>query len=183
VTCKQYISFVAFVFLIVHGLRHLGQHGLFIFMFFLPAAGIFARALMFVYPTLVLESWIWFQWAISELILACFGAVLYVVWSVPYIINEHHSLQSGGLSGRAVKGVGLRELAGWNCGFESQPGHGYPSVVSVVCCQVEVSVTSWSLVQMSPTDRGAPLCDLETLMRRPWPTGGFRAKIKQKFIK
>ena len=26
-------------------------------------------------------------------------------------------------------------------------GHGYLSVVSVVCCQVEVSATSWSLVQ------------------------------------
>jgi hypothetical protein len=31
------------------------------------------------------------------------------------------------------------------------PGHGYLSVVSVVCCQVEVSATSWSLVQRSPT--------------------------------
>jgi hypothetical protein len=36
-------------------------------------------------------------------------------------------------------------------------GHGYFSVVSVVCCQVEVSATSWSLVQRSPTDCGAPL--------------------------
>jgi hypothetical protein len=32
------------------------------------------------------------------------------------------------------------------------------SVVSVVCCQVEVSTTSWSLVQRSPTDCGASLC-------------------------
>ena len=30
--------------------------------------------------------------------------------------------------------------------------------VSVVCCQVEVSVTGWSLVQRSPTDCGASLC-------------------------
>jgi len=30
--------------------------------------------------------------------------------------------------------------------------------VSVVCCQVEVSATSWSLVQRSPTDCGASLC-------------------------
>jgi len=37
------------------------------------------------------------------------------------------------------------------------------SVVSVVCCQVEVSATSWSLVQRSPTDCGASLCDLENL--------------------
>jgi len=29
------------------------------------------------------------------------------------------------------------------------------SLLSVVCCQVEVSVTSWSLVQRSPTDCGA----------------------------
>jgi len=28
------------------------------------------------------------------------------------------------------------------------------SVVSVVCCQVEVSATSWSLAQRSPTDCG-----------------------------
>ena len=31
-------------------------------------------------------------------------------------------------------------------------------VVSVVCCQVEVSATSWSLVQRSPTDCAASLC-------------------------
>ena len=56
-------------------------------------------------------------------------------------------------------------------------------VVSVVCCQVEVSATSWSLVQRSPTDCGASLCDIETLwMRRPWPTGNCRAKNKQKKI-
>jgi hypothetical protein len=30
--------------------------------------------------------------------------------------------------------------------------------VSVVCCQVEVSVTSWSLVQRSPADCGVSLC-------------------------
>jgi len=29
------------------------------------------------------------------------------------------------------------------------------SVVSVVCCQVEVSATSWSLVQRGPTDCAA----------------------------
>jgi hypothetical protein len=31
-------------------------------------------------------------------------------------------------------------------------------VVSVVCCQVEVSATSCSLVQRSPTDCAASLC-------------------------
>jgi len=31
------------------------------------------------------------------------------------------------------------------------------SVVIVVCCQVEVSATNWSLVRRSPTDCGASL--------------------------
>ena len=60
-------------------------------------------------------------------------------------------------SGRAVWGVGQRQLACWDCGFESLRGHGCLSVVSVVCCQVEVSATGWSLVQRSLTKRG--LCN------------------------
>jgi len=50
--------------------------------------------------------------------------------------------------------VSLRPLACWDCGCESCRGHGCLSVVSVVCCQVEVSVMSWSLVQTSPTKCG-----------------------------
>ena len=38
-------------------------------------------------------------------------------------------------------GVSLRHLAFRDCGFESHRGHEYLSVVSVVCCQVEVSAT------------------------------------------
>jgi len=30
--------------------------------------------------------------------------------------------------------------------------------VSVMCCQVEVSATRWSLVKRSPTDYDASLC-------------------------
>ena len=41
------------------------------------------------------------------------------------------------------------------------PGHGYLSVVSVVCCQVDFSATSLSFVKRSPTECGASLCDLE----------------------
>jgi len=37
------------------------------------------------------------------------------------------------------------------------PPEAWISVVSVVCCHVEVSATSWSLVQRSPTDCGALL--------------------------
>jgi hypothetical protein len=41
--------------------------------------------------------------------------------------------------------------------------HGYLSLVSVVCCQLEVSATSWSLVQRSPSDCGVSnVCDHET---------------------
>jgi len=42
------------------------------------------------------------------------------------------------------------------------------SVVSVVCCQVEVSVTDWSLVQRSPTDCGASLY----VIKEPRKRGG-----------
>jgi hypothetical protein len=46
----------------------------------------------------------------------------------------------------------------WDRGFEFHRGHGCLPVGSVVCCQVVVSATSWSLVQKSSTDCGASLC-------------------------
>jgi hypothetical protein len=52
-------------------------------------------------------------------------------------------------------------LACWDCGFESRLGHGCLSLLSVVCCQVEVSATGWSLVQRSPTECGVSECDRE----------------------
>jgi hypothetical protein len=45
-------------------------------------------------------------------------------------------------------------------GFESRWRYGYLSLVSVVCCQVEVSATGRSLVQRSPTDCGVSLCEI-----------------------
>ena len=51
-----------------------------------------------------------------------------------------------------VKGMGLRLLACWNCGFQFLQGHESLSVVNVVCCQVEVSVTGQSLIQRSPAE-------------------------------
>jgi hypothetical protein len=39
------------------------------------------------------------------------------------------------------QGVGLQLLTWWDCRFESCQGHGCLSLVSVVCCQVEVSAT------------------------------------------
>jgi len=84
-------------------------------------------------------------------------------------------------SSLAVWGVVLRSLACWDCGFESRRGHGCLSLMIVVCCQVEVSASGWSLVQMSPTECGVSECDHEfSTMRRPWPTGGCCAMVKKK---
>ena len=59
-----------------------------------------------------------------------------------------------------------------NCGFESHRGHICLSLLSFVCCQVEVSATSWSLVRRSPTDCGVSECYREaSIMKSPWPTG------------
>jgi len=49
-----------------------------------------------------------------------------------------------------VCGLSLAAIVGPNSTGE----HGSLFVVSVVCCQVEVSATSRSLVQMSPTECG-----------------------------
>ena len=72
--------------------------------------------------------------------------------------------------GRSQWPRGLRcrslQLVCWDCGFESHPGHGCLSVVSVVCCQVEVSATDWSFVQRSPIDCGASLCVIKKPRKR-----------------
>jgi hypothetical protein len=58
-------------------------------------------------------------------------------------------------------------------GFESRRGHGYLSLASVVCYQVKVYASGWSLVQRSPTECGMSKCDREaSIMRRPRPTRG-----------
>jgi hypothetical protein len=49
------------------------------------------------------------------------------------------------------------------CGFQSHLVHGCLFLVSVVCCQVEVSASGRSLVQRSPTEFGvSKMCDRET---------------------
>ena len=47
--------------------------------------------------------------------------------------------------------MGLRPLVVSDFGFEFHQGHSCLSVVSVVCCQVEVSATGRSLVQRNYT--------------------------------
>jgi len=46
----------------------------------------------------------------------------------------------------------------YNSGLESHRWLGYLSVVSVVCCQVEVAATGRSLVQWSPTECDVCVC-------------------------
>jgi hypothetical protein len=58
------------------------------------------------------------------------------------------------------RGSAVARLLGF--GFESPRGHGCMSLVSVVCCQVEVSATGGSLVQRSPTESGGSECDHES---------------------
>ena len=94
-------------------------------------------------------SWLaHFQWR-----LVSHGTEIYPQsWNLSSILKSEIYPQS-----RSQQGSGLRPLPCWDRGFESHRGHGYLSVVSVMCCQVEVSATSWSLVQRSPTDCGASL--------------------------
>ena len=80
------------------------------------------------------------------------------------MLSIKYSCPSGS---RAIYDVGLRPLACWDCGYESRRGHGSLSLVSVVCCQVEISVSGRSFVQWSPTDFGV-VCDSESsILRRP----------------
>ena len=55
--------------------------------------------------------------------------------------------------------VGLRSLAYWDCSFESRRGHGCLFLVSVVCCQVEVSATDRSLALRGPAECSVSQCD------------------------
>jgi hypothetical protein len=98
---------------------------------------------------------------------ALFKRVRQVIVSNKYSNNLRHNYADP--SSRAVKCVGLRPFTCCDHGFESHRGHGWFSVVNVVCCQVEVSATDWSLAQRSPTDCGALLC----LIKKPRTRGGY----------
>jgi hypothetical protein len=74
-------------------------------------------------------------------------------------------------------------LACWDRGFESHRGHGCLSVVSGVCCHVEVCDGLITLQEESYRLWCVVVCDLETLwMRRCWPTGGCCAKKNELLI-
>ena len=78
---------------------------------------------------------------------------------------------------------GLRPLA--CCGFESRRRHWCLSLVSFVCCQVEVSGSGWSLVQSTPTKCGVYLSVFVRPRRwgRPGPLGGCYVIKKCRFCK
>ena len=87
-------------------------------------------------------------------------------------------------SGRTVEGVGFASahVLG-DCEFESRRGHDCLSLVVVVCCQVELSSTGWSLVQRSPTECDASECDRGTsTIRGPWRTRGCGTMTKSNNI-
>jgi hypothetical protein len=55
-------------------------------------------------------------------------------------------------------------------------------VVCVVCCQVEVSATIWSLVQKSPTDCGASLYVITKPRERGGHSPRYAAEPEKKSI-
>ena len=101
---------------------------------------------IFLLPALLEFIWSsWFYcWSTTHIFCA-------VTWGGMLIMNADPS-------GRAVYGVGLQPLICRERGFESRRGHGWFLLWVLCVCQVEVSATSWSLVQRSPTDCGASLC-------------------------
>ena len=59
----------------------------------------------------------------------------------------------------------------------SNPVRRHDWVLWVLCCQVEVSASGWSLFQRSPTECAVSECDFETsTKRRPRPTGASEPK-------
>jgi len=79
-------------------------------------------------------------------------------WQHTTLTTEKYPCPRWDLNPRSQQASGLWPLACWDLGFKSHRGHRYLSVVSIVCCQVEVSATSWSLVQRSSADCAASLC-------------------------
>jgi len=86
----------------------------------------------------------------ENLYMICTSNEVYIY--VKRIFSESRSQWPRGLRRRSAA---ARLLRLW---VRIPPGAGCLSLVSVVCCHVEVCATSWSLVQRSPTYCGALLC-------------------------
>jgi len=73
--------------------------------------------------------------------------------------------------GRSLAGIAGSNSVGWL---------GYLSLVSVVCCLVEVSASCWSLVQRIPAECGVSETNREAwALRGPWPTRERLARRKK----
>jgi hypothetical protein len=72
--------------------------------------------------------------------------------STIYVKYTQSTRRGADRSGRAVQGAGPRLFACLDFGYESRRGHGCLSLVSAMCCRVEVSASSSSRVQRSPTE-------------------------------
>ena len=69
--------------------------------------------------------------------------------------------------------MGLRPLNCWDCGFESLPRQGCLSIVSAVCCQLEVPAELITHQEETYRVWCISECDREaSAMRRTWPTRG-----------
>jgi hypothetical protein len=98
-------------------------------------------------------------------------ALIYRFSHYIYLIVCHSSLYTADIGGRLVYSFGPRSLICWDGEFESLRRRGCLSLVSVVCCQVEVSAKDRLLVQRNTTLFGVSECDREaSTMRRPKPT-------------
>jgi len=83
----------------------------------------------------------------------------YVTTDITHIdISCDNFLIQADPSDLVVKVLNVRRLACWGCRFESHRWHWRLSLVSIVCCQVEMSVTVRSLVQRNPTDIVVCVC-------------------------
>ena len=81
------------------------------------------------------------------------------------------------VAARSKSWVFGRTFAGIMCSNHAT-GTDVLSLVSVVCCQVEMSATGWSFIQGSPTECSLSECDFEaSIKRRPWPARDCCAKF------
>jgi hypothetical protein len=89
-------------------------------------------------------------WTPSQIRLqVTWSAAWSLIWT-PSQLKQTKATQANP-SGRADQDVGLQPAAYWDCGFESRRVRG---CLFRVCCQAEVSASSWSLVHRSPTECG-----------------------------
>ena len=76
-----------------------------------------------------------------------------------------------------------RSPAGTAGSNPARGGGGCLSLVSVLCCQAEVTATGRSLVQRSTIECGVSECDLEmSTTRRPRPTRAVEPKKKKHYL-